>query len=155
MTPSRGTFLRDNAFMVAAVALPLVVAGLFILDSAIPASNPDVQPVNIVPTLKPVGGSPVEPPPPFDVIVGPVRTRTVRPGYPAGARARQLEGDVRLRVVVGADGRVGDVTVVGPVHPLLDAAARTAVLRYEYTPGLRNGVPESATVPITVSFRLR
>lgn len=36
MAPIRGTFLRDNAFLVAAVALPAMVAGLFILASAIP-----------------------------------------------------------------------------------------------------------------------
>ena len=33
---SRGGFLRDNAFMVAAIALPVLVAGLFILASAVP-----------------------------------------------------------------------------------------------------------------------
>jgi len=33
---SRGGFLRNNAFMVAAVSLPVVVAGLFILASAVP-----------------------------------------------------------------------------------------------------------------------
>ena len=37
----------------------------------------------------------------------------------------------------------------------LDEAARKAVLRYEYAPGRRNGIPESAVVRITVSFRLR
>src|SRR5687768_5783447 len=31
-----GGFLRNNAFMVAAVSLPVVVAGLFILASAVP-----------------------------------------------------------------------------------------------------------------------
>ncbi|NOT26754.1 MAG: hypothetical protein HOP16_11695 [Acidobacteria bacterium] len=31
-----GRFLKDNAFMVAAIALPVVVSGLFILASAIP-----------------------------------------------------------------------------------------------------------------------
>ena len=60
-----------------------------------------------------------------------------------------------LLAEVDPDGRVGDVTVTQPVHSLLDAAARTAVLRYEYTPGLRNGVPETMTVPVTVSFSLR
>ena len=33
---SRGGFIRNNAFMVAAIALPVVVAGLFILASAVP-----------------------------------------------------------------------------------------------------------------------
>ena len=33
---SRGGFLRNNLFMVAAIALPVLVAGLFILASAVP-----------------------------------------------------------------------------------------------------------------------
>lgn len=36
MPADRGSFLKDNAFMVAAIALPVVVSGLFILASAIP-----------------------------------------------------------------------------------------------------------------------
>jgi hypothetical protein len=36
MTADRRHFLRDNAFLVAAVALPLLVVGFFVLASAIP-----------------------------------------------------------------------------------------------------------------------
>lgn len=36
MTPGSGRFLRDNAFLVAAVSLPLVVVVFFLLSSAIP-----------------------------------------------------------------------------------------------------------------------
>ena len=36
MARSGGRFIRDNAFMVAAIALPVLVAGLFILASAVP-----------------------------------------------------------------------------------------------------------------------
>ena len=36
MPYDRGKFLKDNAFMVAAIALPVVVSGLFILASAVP-----------------------------------------------------------------------------------------------------------------------
>ena len=52
------------------------------------------------------------------------------------------------------DGSVTDVAVVRSVHPLLDQAARQAVLQYVYTPAMRNTVPEVVTVEITVSFRL-
>jgi len=65
-----------------------------------------------------------------------------------------LEGDVLLQATVGADGTVRDVMFLQRVHPLLDEAARNAVLRYEYTPGQHNGVPESTTLQIRVSFRL-
>ena len=89
-----------------------------------------------------------------DVVTPPVRTRTVSPDYPSVARAAELEGDVILRASVGADGKVTDVEVLQAVHPVLDEAARKAVLRYEYTPGRRNGIPEAVLVRITVSFRL-
>jgi len=36
MTPDSGRFLRDNAFLVAAVSLPLVVVAFFLLSTAIP-----------------------------------------------------------------------------------------------------------------------
>src|SRR5688572_30393210 len=36
MTPGSGRFLRDNAFLVAAVSLPLVVIAFFLLAAAIP-----------------------------------------------------------------------------------------------------------------------
>jgi len=62
---------------------------------------------------------------------------------------------VLLEASVTSEGRVIDVSVVRSVHPLLDEAARKAVLQYGYTPGQRNGVPESSRIRITVSFRMR
>jgi len=59
-----------------------------------------------------------------------------------------------VQATVGVDGRVSNVQVLRPVHPLLDEAARRTVLQYEYTPGRRNGIPEAAEVPITVQFTL-
>ena len=90
-----------------------------------------------------------------EVVTPPQRLRAVSPDYPAAARAAQLEGDVVLEAVVGADGRLGDVTVLQSAHPLLDDAAKAAVLKYEYAPALRNGTPEPATIRIAVSFRLQ
>jgi TonB family protein len=90
-----------------------------------------------------------------DVLTPPARLRTVAPEYPQVARAAQLEGDVVLEALVTAEGAVTNVTVVRSIHPLLDAAARNAVLRYEYAPGRRNDVPEAAVVRVTVSFRMR
>ena len=90
-----------------------------------------------------------------DIVTPPTRIRTVSPEYPTVARAAVLEGDVLVQAIVGADGKVSGVQVLQAVHPLLDEAARKAVQQYEYTPGRRNGIPESAVVRITVSFRLR
>jgi TonB family protein len=90
-----------------------------------------------------------------DIVTAPERIRTVSPEYPQIARAAQLEGDVLLEAIVTGDGKVTNVSVIRSVHPLLDESARKAVLQYEYTPARRNGVPESTTVRLTVSFRMR
>ncbi len=90
-----------------------------------------------------------------DVVKAAARIRTVDPEYPQAALAAQLEGDVLLEAVVTPDGTVTTVSIVRSVHPLLDESARKAVMQYQYTPATRNGVPEPATVRMTVSFRLR
>jgi TonB family protein len=90
-----------------------------------------------------------------DIVTAPVRIRTVSPDYPAAARAAQLEGDVLLEALIGTDGKVKDVALLRSVHPLVDEAAKKAVRQYEYTPGRRNGAPESVAIRVTVSFRLR
>jgi protein TonB len=89
-----------------------------------------------------------------DIFIAPARTRSVSPKYPPAASAAQFEGDVLLEAVVSAEGKVTGVTIIRSAHPLLDDAARAAVLQYEYTPARRNGVPESAAVRLTVSFRM-
>jgi protein TonB len=94
------------------------------------------------------------PAPAVDIRTPPVLLRSVRPDYPAAARAAQMEGDVILQATVGTDGKVQEVTVLQSVHPLIDEAATNAVLTYEYEPGELNGVPEIATSRVTVSFRL-
>jgi eukaryotic-like serine/threonine-protein kinase len=90
-----------------------------------------------------------------DIVTPPVRVRTVSAAYPAPARAAGLEGDVLLQAVVGTDGKIRNVTVLRSVHPLVDEAAKKAVLQYQYVPGQRNGVPEAVVIRLTVSFRLR
>lgn len=109
------------------------------------ASGVETPSVGITPSQPPVA----------DIVTPPVRIRTVSPEYPTVARAAALEGDVLVQAMVGADGKVSDVHVLQAVHPVLDEAARKAVQQYEYTPGRRNGIPESAVTRITVSFRLR
>jgi TonB family protein len=133
-----------------------------ITSSEPPLSSPSPAPASEVPSAAPAEAPTPEAPsspaaisPVADIITAPVRIRTVNPDYPDVARAAQLEGDVILQAVVMPDGKVKDVTLLRSVHPLLDDAARKAVIQYEYTPGRRNGVPEPANVRIIVSFRMR
>jgi len=126
-----------------------------------PIASPDVPPASTPP---PETSAPppvaefvlpaVERLAPDDVLVQPIRIKTVAAAYPPVARAAQIVGNVVLHATVGLDGAVNDVAVVRSVHPLLDQAAKQAVLQYRYTPATRNAVPEVGTVEITVSFRL-
>ncbi len=113
---------------------------------------PDAAPVVAsAPVERPAAGN--EPPAkPADVRTPPQRIRIVEAAYPAAAKALQIEGDVVLQVSVGVDGSVTAVTVLRPVHPLLDEAARAAVLQYRYRPGQHNGVSEASKVETTVRF---
>ncbi|MCK6549668.1 TonB family protein [Myxococcota bacterium] len=74
------------------------------------------------------------------------------PEYPEGARARGVEGQVVLHVLVGASGRVEDVKIVRRLDPELDRAAlEMARVRWRFKPALAGdaAVPVWITVPVT------
>lgn len=79
--------------------------------------------------------------------------RRVEPKYPPLARQTRLEGTVRLRAIVGTDGRVREVEMLSG-HALLAQAAMDAVLQWRYRPTLLNGRPVDVETQITVVFVL-
>lgn len=138
-------------------SLPLALPdGIGLTQAPLPPPHPPADAPAGGGTDPPVAGTPPSQPPAVvaDVVTPPIQLRTVRAVYPKIARAATLQGDVIVQAVVGTDGKVRDVQVLQAVHPVLDEAARKAVLQYVYTPQLRNGIPESAVTRITVSFRL-
>jgi protein TonB len=80
----------------------------------------------------------------------------VRPPYPASARRAGIQGTTLLGVLIGADGRVGEVVVRQSAgHPDLDAAAADAVKRWRFEPARRGSEPVAMWVLLPVEFRLR
>jgi TonB family protein len=78
---------------------------------------------------------------------------SVQPVYPKEARKQKVEGDVKLRVVVGTDGSVRNVAPVdGPA--LLIGAAVDATRQFHYKPALLNGKPIETIQTVDVSFKL-
>jgi protein TonB len=61
--------------------------------------------------------------------------------YTAAARAEGIEGKLKLKVVVGADGAVLTVEVLSSVSPELDAAAVAAVKHWRFRPAMACGKP--------------
>jgi TonB family protein len=104
-------------------------------------------------TSSPVIQTPPDPPA-ADVITEPVRIRTVEPTYPPNAKAAKIEGTVLVQAVILPDGRVTEVRVLNSPNPALNNAAVRAVQQSTYSPGLRNGKPDTFTIEVTVIFRL-
>lgn len=73
--------------------------------------------------------------------------------YPPEAAQRHIEGTVKLRAVIGRDGRVMGLGVVsGP--PSLVSAAINAAREWRYIPALLNGQPVESETDIDIDFRL-
>jgi periplasmic protein TonB len=91
---------------------------------------------------------------PEDAIAPVPETGNPRPTYPDAARRQGREGVVVLRVVIDADGAVGDVEVLAGEEPFV-AAALAAVKRWRYRPALIAGAPAAVHREIRLPFRLR
>jgi TonB family protein len=78
----------------------------------------------------------------------------VEPVYPALAKGQRIEGTVRLRAMIGPDGIVRSVEVLGGPAPLVPAGTQ-AVRQWRYSPTLLNGTPINTTKDIDIVFRLR
>ena len=77
----------------------------------------------------------------------------IQPVYPALARQGRIQGNVQLKAIISADGKVKTLTVVSG-HPLLVDAALNAVRHWTYQPTLLNGVPVEVNTEILVRFEL-
>jgi TonB family protein len=83
----------------------------------------------------------------------PVLVHSVPPAYPPSALERKAQGVVRFEATITKDGSVANLQVVSG-DPLLDVAAKNAVLQWKYQPALLNGEPVEVTQSIVVKFNL-
>ena len=77
----------------------------------------------------------------------------VEPAYPERAKRQQLEGTVRLRVAVDANGQVEDVKVLSG-SPLFTQAAAEAVRQWRFEPTMLEGKSVPVVSEVAVTFRL-
>jgi protein TonB len=77
----------------------------------------------------------------------------VKPAYPRLAVTARISGVVELEAIIGTDGRIREITVLGG-HPMLVPAALEAVRQWAYRPTLLNGEPVEVITRITVRFVL-
>ncbi len=77
------------------------------------------------------------------------------PPYPHRARRRGVEGWVKVRFLITADGRVRDLSVLqeSPKGVFLNTVMNT-VPRWRFKPGRKNGHPVAVWVEQTINFKL-
>ena len=85
----------------------------------------------------------------------PVVVEMKKAEYPESAKAKKIQGDVVMDVVIDAQGKVSDVTVVKKLADELDAAATAAIRASTFRPGTKDGKPVPVKVTMTVAFRLK
>lgn len=83
----------------------------------------------------------------------PVETRP--PVYPPRCLRLGIEGTVRVRVLVGENGRVQEVTIgKSSGEAALDESALEAVRHWRFEPAKRDGVPVRAWAVVPIEFKL-
>jgi TonB family protein len=80
---------------------------------------------------------------------------TTAPVYPTAAFEQGLSGKVELRVDIGVDGRVTDVTVLSATPPgVFEAAALGAARQWTFSPALRDGKAVASALKVPVTFAM-
>jgi protein TonB len=75
----------------------------------------------------------------------------VQPVYPMMARLSHVSGTVRMRALIGTDGKIRELEVLSG-NPLFQGAAVAAVREWRYRPTLLNGEAVEVETLITVNF---
>ena len=77
------------------------------------------------------------------------------PGYPSRLRAKGVEADVEVFVLIDASGKVSQAKIFhGSQYPELNEAATRAALAQRWIPATRDGQPISSAKKYSYRFRL-
>jgi protein TonB len=105
------------------------------------------------------GGGIVLDPPPAPVMVGaevdPRYADALQPPYPPSAIRAGIEGSVRVRALIGVDGRVKAIEILkSPSDALSEATRRQALSRWRFKPATRDGIPVEGWKTMTMRFQI-
>lgn len=65
-----------------------------------------------------------------------------------------MSGTVKMKVVVGSDGKVKKIVVTRPLGYGLDEEAIRSVRQWKFKPALKDGDPVSVEINVEISFRI-
>jgi periplasmic protein TonB len=129
---------------------------------AVPSAPPTVAVAPAPPPQAPTVVAPTAPAGPPSPTPGPVTIGKLAqmPGnppltYPAAAKLRHQQGVVRLRILVGTDGRVTDIAIAqSSGFDTLDEAALAVIRRWKFQPATRDGVAVEGVGIFPAVFKL-
>jgi protein TonB len=96
------------------------------------------------PKYVPPGGADTEP-----SVLGEVKI-----AYPEAAKKADIEGTVRLKLLIDAEGAVKEVVIVSGPGYGLNEAAREAIKRFRFKPATKGGEPVGTTLIYNYTFLL-
>lgn len=132
-----------------------------------PTRNPIDGTEEIYPPLPPLQppadpGPPIfaEPAPPPLPLIGAEQDlrylKDFQPSYPSGELRAQRDGVVRIRVLIGIDGRVKAAESVSATSPaFFEATRRQALSKWRFKPATRGGVPQESWKTLSVRFEIK
>jgi len=86
----------------------------------------------------------------------PVPLNRPRPNYTEEARKNKIQGVVRVRVLIGPDGGVKQVRIVGGgLGDGLNEQAISAAYQIRFRPAMKDGRPVAFWMPVDIEFNLR
>jgi len=81
---------------------------------------------------------------------------TPQPAYPHRARQREVEGEVRLRFLVGEDGAVRRISILeASPEGFFEESVKQTVARWRFRPGEITGRAVASWVETTIGFEFR
>jgi TonB family protein len=92
--------------------------------------------------------------PPFALSRLPLYKIKVTPQYPEALKTAEREGEVLLAVTIDDQGKVVAIKVKRSDDVLFTKAAKAALKKCEFTPGMQNGMPVTTIIDIPIKFVL-
>jgi protein TonB len=122
-------------------------------DPVVPSFDPPVGPSG-------AGTVVMDPPatPPPVLVSAEIDSRyaaSFQPDYPGSELRQEKEGVVKVRVLIGVDGRIKAVEQVSsPTPGFFDATRRHALAKWRFRPATRDGIPVESWKVMTVRFQI-
>ncbi|MBI3653923.1 MAG: TonB family protein [Acidobacteria bacterium] len=85
----------------------------------------------------------------------PIPLTRPRPNYPEEARRNKIEGRIRLRALVGTDGKIKEVKIVWGLPDGLNQEAEKSIRDMVFKPAMKDGRPVPYWVVMELEFNLR